>query len=116
MRRIGELPLPDDPALAFPPFEPRMPAADARSFLDRVRDGDLVTVDAEAGILEVELADAEFERREATGRAPHDVEWAGTGRELFSGFRAIVGTAETGASVIRPLPAPTEEAPVVQPV
>ena len=60
------------------------------------------------------LPDADFERREATGRAPHDVEWAGTGRELFSGFRAIVGTAETGASVIRPLPAPTEEAPVAQ--
>jgi phosphogluconate dehydratase len=84
--------------------------------LARVRDGDVVTVDAETGVLEVELADTEFERREATGRAPHDVEWAGTGRELFSGFRAIVGTAETGASVIRPLPAPTEEAPVVQPV
>ena len=67
-------------------------------------------------MLEVELPDAEFQRREATGRAPHDVEWAGTGRELFAGFRAIVGTAETGASVIRPLPAPTEEAPVVQPV
>ena len=84
--------------------------------LARVRDGDLVTVDADAGVLEVELPDAEFQRREATGRAPHDVEWAGTGRELFAGFRAIVGTAETGASVIRPLPAPTEEAPVVQPV
>ena len=82
--------------------------------LARVRDGDLVTVDAEAGLLEVDLPDADFERREATGRAPHDVEWAGTGRELFSGFRAIVGTAETGASVIRPLPAPTEEAPVAQ--
>jgi phosphogluconate dehydratase len=84
--------------------------------LARVRDGDLVTVDAETGLLEVDLPDADFDRREATGRAPHDVEWAGTGRELFSGFRAIVGTAETGASVIRPLPAPTEEAPVVQPV
>ena len=60
------------------------------------------------------LPDADLDRREATGRAPHDVEWAGTGRELFSGFRAIVGTAETGASVIRPLPAPTEEAPVAQ--
>ena len=79
-----------------------------------MRDGDLVTVDAETGLLEVDVADADFDRREATGRAPHDVEWAGTGRELFSGFRAIVGTAETGASVIRPLPAPTEEAPVAQ--
>ena len=36
--------------------------------------------------------------------------------QINAGFRAIVGTAETGASVIRPLPAPTEEAPVVQPV
>ena len=80
----------------------------------RVRDGDLLTVDAETGVLEVALSDADLDRRETTGRAPHDVEWAGTGRELFSGFRAIVGTAETGASVIRPLPAPSEEAPLAQ--
>jgi phosphogluconate dehydratase len=80
----------------------------------RVRDGDLLTVDADAGLLEVALSDADLDRRETTGRAPHDVEWAGTGRELFSGFRAIVGTAETGASVIRPLPAPSEEAPLAQ--
>ena len=82
--------------------------------LARVREGDLVTVDAETGLLELDVADVDFDRREATGRAPHDVEWAGTGRELFSGFRAIVGTAETGASVIRPLPAPTEEVPLAQ--
>ena len=82
--------------------------------LARVRDGDQVTVDADTGVLEVELSDAELEHRESTGRAPHDIEWAGTGRELFSGFRAIVGTAETGASVIRPLPAPSEEAPLAQ--
>ena len=36
-----------------------------------------------------EVVSSEFERREATGRAPHDVEWAGTGRELFSGFAEI---------------------------
>ena len=82
--------------------------------LARVRDGDLVTVDAERGVLDVAVDAEEFERREATGRAPQGAEWAGTGRELFAGFRAIVGTAETGASVIRPLPVPTQEAPVAQ--
>ena len=97
-------------ANGMPELHKLMPA------LGVLQDRGLVTVDADAGLLEVELSDAEFQRREATGRAPHDVEWAGTGRELFAGFRAIVGTAETGASVIRPLPPPTEEAPGVQPV
>ena len=82
--------------------------------LGRVLDGDLISVDAETGLLDLDVPDAEFERRPTTGRAPYDVEWAGTGRELFAGFRAIVGTAETGASVIRPLTAPTEEIPVAQ--
>jgi phosphogluconate dehydratase len=67
--------------------------------LARVRDGDLITLDAEAGGLGIAIDDAELDRREPTGRAPQGEEWAGTGRELFAAFRASVGRADQGASV-----------------
>jgi len=67
--------------------------------LARVHDGDLVTVDGERGILSTAVSDAELERRPPVGRPPLGAEWSGTGRELFSSFRAMVGTADTGASV-----------------
>ncbi len=83
--------------------------------LARVRDGDLVTVDAERGLLEV--ADiATVLEREPTGRAPQGEEWAGTGRELFAAFRATVGPADAGASVFPSYAAPTQEVRVVQSV
>nr|WP_248582905.1 phosphogluconate dehydratase [Nocardioides sp. InS609-2] len=64
--------------------------------LSRVRDGDWVTLDADAGVLEI---DADLSSREPTGRAPQGEEWSGTGRELFAAFRATVGPADAGASV-----------------
>jgi phosphogluconate dehydratase len=64
--------------------------------LARVRDGDLITVDAETGTFTVE---ADLDRREPTGRPALDHEWVGTGRELFSVFRAGIGPADEGASV-----------------
>ncbi|WP_369293438.1 phosphogluconate dehydratase [Nocardioides sp.] len=76
--------------------------------LARVRDGDLVTVDAEAGTLDVLLDSEELDRRDPTGRPPQGAEWAGTGRELFASFRAAVGSADTGASVFQPVPAAVE--------
>ncbi len=63
----------------------------------RIRDGDVIRLDAVAGRLEV-LVDPEI----WAGRAPaaadltHD-EW-GVGRELFATFRRAVGSAEEGAS------------------
>jgi len=66
--------------------------------LARVRDGDLVTLDAGAGTLDV-ATDDDFDARESTGRPPRGEEWAGTGRELFSALRATVGPADEGASV-----------------
>jgi phosphogluconate dehydratase len=77
--------------------------------LARVRDGDLITVDAVAGTLTIDVAQAELDGREATGRAPIGEEWAGTGRELFGAFRAYVGTADTGASVFAPVSTHSEE-------
>ncbi len=64
--------------------------------LSRVRDGDWVTLDADAGVLEI---DADLASREPTGRAAQGEEWSGTGRELFAAFRATVGPADAGASV-----------------
>ena len=79
--------------------------------LARVRDGDVVTVDAVAGTLRIDVDAAELAARETSGRAPIGAEWAGTGRELFAAFRASVGSADTGASVFAPLS--LEETPVV---
>jgi phosphogluconate dehydratase len=60
----------------------------------RIRDGDLIRIDSEAGRLEVRADD--FEMREIS--APDlDGERRGSGRELFAGLRAIVGGAEGGA-------------------
>jgi phosphogluconate dehydratase len=84
--------------------------------LARVQDGDLVTVDADGGVLDLHVDHESFIQRPATGRAPQGPEWAGTGRELFAAFRATVGSAETGASVFPGVTVPPQEVPVVQPV
>jgi phosphogluconate dehydratase len=67
--------------------------------LARVRDGDLVTLDATTGTLELHVGQDELAGREATGAAPVGEEWYGGGRELFSAFRSVVGPAEAGASI-----------------
>ena len=82
--------------------------------LSRLRDGDVITVDADAGVLDVAGGDALHER-EATGRPPSAEEFVGTGRELFAAFRATVGPADQGASIF-PSHLSTEEVALVQPV
>ncbi|CAN5603681.1 phosphogluconate dehydratase [soil metagenome] len=74
--------------------------------LARVRDGDLVTLDADAGVLALSVAPYEMDARAAA--VPDDSQVFGTGRELFSSFRASVGPADQGASVF-PVPAPRIE-------
>jgi len=63
----------------------------------RLRDGDPVRLDADAGTIEVLVDAAEFIARPPAG--PPDREFAGTGRELFESFRRAVGPADAGASV-----------------
>jgi phosphogluconate dehydratase len=64
--------------------------------LARVRDGDLLRVDAERGVLEVVLgADALAQRPPAPAELAGNQ--CGMGRELFGTFRAVVGGAEQGA-------------------
>ncbi len=73
------------------------PEAAAGGPLAKVRDGDLVSLDADAGILELHVPDAELHLREVAQR--DDRPPVGTGRELFSSFRAAVGPADQGATV-----------------
>jgi phosphogluconate dehydratase len=80
--------------------------------LSRLRDGDVITVDAERGVLDMDDASA-LQQRAPTGRAPEGEEWSGTGRELFAMFRATVGSADTGAGVFPAYAAPSPEVPVV---
>ena len=89
------------------------PEAALGGLLSRVRDGDLVTVDAVTGRLTVE-DEAVLRERPSTGRAPEGAEFAGTGRELFAAFRATVGPADAGASVFPAFDLPTPEVPVAQ--
>ncbi|MCK8783208.1 phosphogluconate dehydratase [Roseomonas sp. NAR14] len=64
----------------------------------RVRDGDMVRVDAVAGRLDVLVEPAEWAAR-APATADLSASQAGVGRELFAAFRAGVGSAEAGAAV-----------------
>lgn len=72
--------------------------------LSRVRDGDVITLDADAGLLTI---GADLAGRPAVGAAPAGDAWAGTGRELFAAFRATVGPADQGASIF-PVPTASE--------
>ncbi|SMF29584.1 6-phosphogluconate dehydratase [Tistlia consotensis] len=64
----------------------------------RLRDGDRVRLDAQAGTLEVLVDATEFAAREPA-RPDLSANHEGIGRELFGAFRAAVGPAETGAAV-----------------
>ncbi len=73
------------------------PEAAMGGAIGKVRTGDLMRLDAPAGRLEVLMDAAEFAAREvAPGPETPDT----IGRDLFAGFRAQVGTADTGGSVI----------------
>lgn len=61
----------------------------------RLLDGDVIELDADAGVLRV-LDDGILAREASTVSASSAM---GMGRELFSGFRCLVGNAEDGASI-----------------
>jgi phosphogluconate dehydratase len=79
------------------------PEAAAGGPLARVIDGDVITLDADAGTLTIDVASDDFAARTATGRALSVDEWVGTGRELFASMRSAVGPADEGATVFRTL-------------
>jgi phosphogluconate dehydratase len=62
----------------------------------KLRDGDVVRVDAEKGDLNI-LTDGVLDRPAAT--ADLTANQFGMGRELFATFRGSVGSADTGATI-----------------
>ncbi|HTI67914.1 MAG TPA: phosphogluconate dehydratase [Caulobacteraceae bacterium] len=78
------------------------PEAARGGVLAQLRTGDLVRLDAEAGVLEALVDPAELK-----ARVPASVrqDQFGYGRELFSPFRSAVGPADRGASIFPQGPA-----------
>lgn len=75
------------------------PEAIDDSPIARLREGDMIRLDAEAGTLCVLVEDVEFASREPVNADLSDNEH-GMGRELFANFRALAGRADNGASVL----------------
>ncbi|MWD26154.1 phosphogluconate dehydratase [Aquicoccus sp. SCR17] len=65
--------------------------------LARLRDGDMVRVDATAGVIETSAPD--FDSRDPVTEVPEG-NGHGVGRELFETFRRNVGLASNGAAVV----------------
>ena len=64
----------------------------------RIRDGDMIRIDADNGTLEV-LVDARNLQRAFAATADLSRNEEGTGRELFKAFRNLAGRADQGASI-----------------
>jgi phosphogluconate dehydratase len=75
------------------------PEALAGGPLARVRDGDLIRLDARAGTLDALVDAAEWDARAAVAREAElsDIHAHDLGRELFAGMRRNVSSAEEGA-------------------
>ncbi|WP_028749889.1 phosphogluconate dehydratase [Rhizobium mesoamericanum] len=65
----------------------------------RIRDGDIIRLDAIAGTLEVLVDAADLAERESVVADLSENEF-GLGRELFAPFRRVVGPSDRGASVL----------------
>jgi phosphogluconate dehydratase len=65
----------------------------------KIRDGDMIRLDAKEGRLDVLVESGEWDRRseESADLSGHA---QGVGRELFAGFRRDVGPADQGALAI----------------
>jgi len=76
-----------------------VPEAAAAGAIGRLEDGDMVTIDAEAGRLDSAIDAESLAAREAR---PLDLSQnrAGIGRELFGAMRAGASDAESGASIL----------------
>lgn len=67
--------------------------------ISKIREGDMVRVDARSGTLEVLVDAAEFDAREPAEADISEYE-TGMGRELFGRFRALAATADQGAGIL----------------
>ncbi|WP_017932193.1 phosphogluconate dehydratase [Robiginitomaculum antarcticum] len=75
--------------------------------IGRVRDGDMMHLDCEAGTLHVDVAPAEFEAR-PLAEAPKYRSRAALGMNMFGAMRRVVSSAEEGATILGTL----EDAPL----
>ena len=76
--------------------------------LGRVRNGDMIRLDAPAGVLQALVPSAEWDTR-SVEQIDLSANQVGMGRELFATFRAAVGAAEEGAATFG-LPPPLRQA------
>ena len=76
------------------------PEATLGGAIGRIRDGDILRVDADAGVLEVQLSEAQLAAREQAAPDLGAHHW-GMGREMFAIARQTVTPAEAGASFIQ---------------
>jgi phosphogluconate dehydratase len=74
------------------------PEAAAGGAIAKIRDGDMMRLDAPSGRLDV-LVDAEEWAARPFENYDLSVAHSGVGRELFAAFRATVGKADQGASI-----------------
>lgn len=73
------------------------PEAARGGALSRVQDGDMVHLDAQAGVLDIDVAEADLAARASARFKPNSAP-SGLGQDLFGAFRTNVGAADTGAS------------------
>ena len=73
------------------------PEAASGGLIGRIQEGDIIEVDASAGTLQVHVDALEFNRR-AQASAP--LEDDNCGRDLFATTRALLSSAETGATFL----------------
>jgi phosphogluconate dehydratase len=74
------------------------PEAECGGPIAKLRDGDVLRLDARAGTLDVRVDAAEWDVREAA-TADLSANGVGMGRELFAVFRSIAATADAGGGV-----------------
>ena len=72
------------------------PEAEAGGPIAKLRDGDVVVLDATRGTLEAKVPEADWQAREAA-RAELSASHFGGGRELCAGYRSLTLSAEEGA-------------------
>ena len=71
--------------------------------IGKVRTGDMIVIDANKGVLDVEIGEQEWAAREV-GQPKHQAgNEVGFGRDLFGVFRSAAMPAELGASVFGPM-------------
>jgi phosphogluconate dehydratase len=75
------------------------PEAVKGGLIGKIKDGDVIRIDARAGTLEVKLSDAELAGRKVV-HPELSYKHFGSGRELFSQLRHCVTAAEDGASTL----------------